>query len=169
MRGRCTGNWTCIGCEKIWPRNRRSESYFNPDHKSKKREGIRRLLFRLAEDVFCYAQEFELTVFASTLKQALQHAERLSVKYGKDKPAEQPGFYLLKVGAGSIDAECVKITRQLTMSAADLELHHGRLYTGRDLLPSGDRRIADNQDNARVCGKEAERTSQVKPDWVECI
>src|SRR6266516_7287141 len=28
----------------------RSETYVNPDHKTKKREGIRRLLFRLAAD-----------------------------------------------------------------------------------------------------------------------
>src|SRR5437867_4818313 len=44
----------------------RSESYFNPDKKSKKGEGIRRFLFPLAEDVFCYAEEFELTIFAAT-------------------------------------------------------------------------------------------------------
>ena len=103
----------------------RSESFVNPDNKPKKREGIRRLLFRLAEDVFCYAEECELIIIAPTRTETLEHAERLSVKYGKDKPAEQPGFYLLNVGSGSIDAEHIKITRPLAMSAADLGLHYG--------------------------------------------
>jgi ATPase family associated with various cellular activities (AAA) len=99
--------------------------YVAPDHKTKKREWIRRLLFRLAEDLFCYVEDDDLTIFAPTRKEALEHAERLSAKYGKERPAEKPGFYLLKVGSGSIDAECIKITRSSAMSADDLALHYG--------------------------------------------
>src|ERR1044071_8005289 len=103
----------------------RSEGYTKSNHKAKRRERIRRLLFRLAEDVFCCAEESELTLFAPTLKEALEHAERLSSKYGKEKPAEQPGFYLLKVRSGNIHAECIKITRPVAMGADDLGLHYG--------------------------------------------
>src|SRR5438105_5582215 len=102
----------------------RSEGCVSPDHKAKKRDRVRRLLFRLADDVFCYAEEDELTI-APTRKEALEHAERLSVKYGKEKPAELPRFYLLKIGSDSVHAEGIEITRRLAMNSAELGLHYG--------------------------------------------
>jgi hypothetical protein len=103
----------------------RSESNLNPDDKAKKRERVRRLLFQLSEDVFCSAEEGGLTIFAPTRNEALEHAQRLAKKYGKEKPAEQPGFYLLKVCSDSNAAERIKIARPVAMSADDLELHYG--------------------------------------------
>jgi hypothetical protein len=86
---------------------------------------VRRLLFRLAEDVFCHAEEHELTVFAPTRNESLIHSVRLSTKYSRQKPAEQPGFYLLSVEHGEVEAECIRMARPFVLNETDLELHYG--------------------------------------------
>ena len=103
----------------------RSDVSFYPDGQSEHGEGIRRLLFRLAEDVFCDLRWSELTVYAPTWAQALEWAEQLAKKYGKGKPAEQPSFHLLSVAHGEVHAERVKIRRPALLSESDLTLHYG--------------------------------------------
>ena len=103
----------------------RSHICFDPDRKANNRQRVHRLLFRFAEDVFCYMEDDELTVYAATRKEALEHAERVTNKYAKEKPAEQPGYYLLKTNCSSIDAVCVKIKHPFVMNDADLGLHYG--------------------------------------------
>jgi hypothetical protein len=103
----------------------RSEVQFDPERPSDRPEQIRRLLFRLAEDVFCELDKSELTVYALSWAQAVDFAEQLAGKYGKAKPTEQPFFYLLRVAHGEVEAERVKISRPCLLNESDLALHYG--------------------------------------------
>jgi len=84
----------------------------------------RRLLFRLAEGVFCYVAPFDLTVYASAPDLALEHVDRLLIRYGKPKRRERPCFFLLGTQARNIDVKRVKITQPFVLSDQDLALHY---------------------------------------------
>ena len=83
----------------------------------------------------------------------MEHAERLAAKYGKEKPAEQPGFYLLKVNSGNIHAERIKITRPVAMDTRSRparqrtrqgSLAHDRRTAGRHIHPEYFRSVEIN-------------------------
>ena len=76
----------------------------------KEREHIRRLLFRLDQDVFCYLQMDELIVYAPTAELADQMAKDFATKYAKPPSPQDPCFYLINAIHDEFRAESVKIT-----------------------------------------------------------
>jgi len=103
----------------------RSEMRREQSASGKEWECVHRLLFRLAESVFCYVEPLELTVYAPTADLALEHADRLVLRYGRTQRRERPCFFLLSTQTGSLDVKRVPITQPFVLSDEDLALHYG--------------------------------------------
>jgi hypothetical protein len=103
----------------------RSEVRREQTASGKEWECTHRMLLRLAEKVFCYIEPLELTVYAQTPDLAMEHADRLLVRYGEPKRRERPSFFLLSTQASGIDLKRVPITQPFVLSDKDLALHYG--------------------------------------------
>lgn len=106
----------------------RSYTFSDPSRPEKPKEESRRLLFRLAGDVFCEVDQGAMTVFASTAVLASHHAKELSARYGKPKPRPGPLFYLMSIHGAEVDAESVAVTQPFVLNDPDLALHYGREF-----------------------------------------
>ncbi len=105
----------------------RSDIDVKPESPEKRRENIRRLLFRLDGDVFCHLQHDTLIVYAPTVELANDTLKRLADQYSKPRTSEKrvPCFYLLTAGSDGLNAEPIKMARSFVMSGKTLELHYG--------------------------------------------
>ncbi|MCI0541085.1 MAG: AAA family ATPase [Verrucomicrobiales bacterium] len=114
----------------------RSYTLSDPSSPEKPKEEHRRLLFRLAGDVFCELDRGAMTVFASTAELAAYHAKELSARFGRPKPRQGPLFFLMSIRGAEVDAQSVEITQPFVLNDPDLALHYGREFVEfeRELL-----------------------------------
>lgn len=102
----------------------RSDAYMTSDPDNPRAKSLRRLLVRVAENVFCEARQDELTVFAPTPQIARQTAKQLSETFGKDSGDPVPQFHILNISAG-ISARQVRLKTETALNAADISLNYG--------------------------------------------
>ena len=113
----------------------RSDTWFDPAEPDEAQEQIRRLIFRLDEEVFVQLDGCGLTVYAAERAVAEKTAKAWHAKFAERPAAPAPRFHLLNSGRDGMEVESVPLARSHLNEEQDLALHYG------DDFPDWDRRL----------------------------
>jgi len=111
-------------CDELKSQVIRSDAYLSSDRKGPEAQGMKRLLIRVEEGVFCLVQQECLTVFALTPTIARHTAKQLSETFAKNQEEPLPQFHILSI-SGGISARQVKLSTRSAFNEADINLNYG--------------------------------------------